>query len=70
MENNYIGLILIAVGVFSLAGGIFNWDWFMNQRKSKIIVKIFKRTGARIFYSVLGSVIAVIGLLVLTGAVK
>lgn len=70
MENNFVGVILIVVGLFSLAGGVFNWDWFMNQRKSKIIVKILKRTGARIFYSILGIAIALIGVLALTGIVK
>jgi hypothetical protein len=65
----YEGLILIAAGLFSAAGGFFNWNWFMGARKAEFFVKRFGRDGARIFYGALGGVIAIIGVLILVGVI-
>ena len=62
------GLFLVAVGAFSMAGGIYNWDWFMNNRRARFIVKIFTRKGARIFYGSLGLILVVAGILVRLGS--
>lgn len=61
---NLFGLIFVAAGAFSLLGGICDWEWFMNSRKARFIVKILSRNGARIFYTVLGIIIVVFGILV------
>ena len=55
MEDQF-GIMLIGFlgGAFSLAGAIFDWDWFMNNRRARLFVSIFGRTGARIFYGGLG----------------
>ena len=58
-------LIMVAIGAFALAGAIFDWDWFMNHYKARIIVKLLTRTGARIFYGIFGCVIIILGLLFL-----
>lgn len=42
----------------------------MNNHKAKFFVKIFGRTGARIFYGLLGSVIATIGALIVAGVTE
>ncbi len=60
---NPLGLIFVAAGVFSVLGAICNWDWFMNARKARFVVKILTRNGARIFYGALGIVIAALGVL-------
>ena len=60
---NLIGWIFIVVGIFSTLGGVFNWEWFMNARKARFIVQIFSRTGARIFYIILGLALASLGVL-------
>ncbi len=65
-----MNIIFILVGLFAIAGAIFNWDWFMNSRKARFIVKIFTRTGARIFYLFLGSGIIVLGILFQFGVIK
>ncbi|MHC5054880.1 MAG: immunity 17 family protein [Planctomycetota bacterium] len=62
-----LGGALVAGGVFSIAGAVFNWEWFMTARKARFIVAIAGRTGARIFYGVLGVALVVIGALALTG---
>lgn len=61
-------IIFIAVGAFSLCGAIYDWDFFMNNYKAQVFVRLFGRNGARIFYGILGAFIIVCGVLALTGA--
>jgi len=58
-------ILFVAIGMFSLAGAMFNWDWFMNDRRAAFFVSVFGRTGARVFYALLG--IALIGIGILFG---
>lgn len=67
---NPVGLIFVAAGIFSICGAAFDWDWFINSRKARFFVATFGRTGARIFYSVLGIVIVVLGTLIMLGVLK
>ncbi len=67
---HYEGFILIGAGLFSVAGGAFNWDWFMNSRKARFFVKTLTRNGARIVYGVLGTALVIIGALILLGIVE
>lgn len=64
------GLFLVAAGLFAAAGGIFNWEWFMNHRKARFMCTILTRTGARIFYIALGAVLAVLGLAITLGFIQ
>lgn len=64
------GLILMAAGVFSIAGAALDWDFFINSRKARLFVSLFGRNGARIFYGLLGTVITVIGLLITLGVIE
>ena len=57
-RNDLLAWVLIGVGAFSIGGGVFDWDWFMNNRKAWLWVRLFGRKRARIFYVVLGGVIA------------
>jgi hypothetical protein len=61
------GIAFVLIGLFSLAAGIFNWDWFMNSRRARFFIKLFKRTGTRIFYGLLGIAALVLGVLFMTG---
>lgn len=56
------GIFFVLAGLFSILGAVKNWEFFMNNRKAYIWVKLFGRNGARIFYGILGFVIAIIGL--------
>jgi len=58
---NY-GIFFVLAGLFSIICAIKNWDFFMNNRKAYIWVKLFGRNGARIFYGILGLIISLIGL--------
>jgi hypothetical protein len=67
MKKELVGLLLVLVGFFSIAGGIFNFEWFMNSRKARACVNLLGRSGARIFYGVLGLAVAILGLLITFG---
>ncbi|EAZ93140.1 immunity 17 family protein [Crocosphaera chwakensis] len=64
------GLFVIAAGIFSLCGAILNWDWYMNHRKARFLVRIFGRGGARVFYGVLGLGLIILGGLLLFGFIE
>ena len=67
MNNMWMGITLMSVGLFTLAGAAWNWDWFMHNRRARLFVKLLSRQGARIFYACLGILFILIGLLVLAG---
>ena len=67
---NPIGLVLVAGGIFSICGAVFDWEFFINSRKARFFVAIFGRTGARVFYGILGLVIVVFGSLIALGILK
>jgi hypothetical protein len=67
---NPMGLILVAAGIFSICGAALDWDFFINSRKARFFVAVFGRTGARIFYGVLGLVIVFMGALITAGILK
>ena len=55
--------ILMAVGVFSLAGVLFNCDWFMNTGSPRELARAIRPVGTRVFYIVLGIIVPVFGVL-------
>jgi hypothetical protein len=57
-------------GMFSAAGGIFDWDWFMNGHKARFMCQILTRMGARIFYVAGGLAIIALGAMMLAGMIK
>ncbi len=67
---NPVGLVLIAGGAFALCGAGFNWDWFMDHPKARFFSGIFGRTGARLFYGLLGVGLVVLGGLFVIGVIR
>ena len=67
---NPMGLLLVACGLFSAAGAVMDWDWFMNHRKARFMTSIFGRNGARAFYVILGLVLVVLGTLITAGILQ
>jgi len=67
---NPFGFVFMAVGFFSMAGGIYNWEWFMNNSKARFMSAILTRTGARIFYVMLGFGFVIFGTLVTMGVIR
>lgn len=64
------GLILLVTGIFSICGAAFDWDWFIESRKARFFVSMFGRNCARVFYAILGVVIAVMGVLMALGLIS
>ncbi|HEY1014470.1 MAG TPA: immunity 17 family protein [Herpetosiphonaceae bacterium] len=61
------GWMIIGGGLFSIAGAVLNWNWFMNNRRAWLFVKLFGRNGARIVYVILGLFLCLIGIAALFG---
>ncbi len=57
-------VLMLLVGLFCILAAIFNWNFFFEDRKAYLFVKLFGRTGARIFYGLLGLAFAVFGFIV------
>ena len=47
-------IIMVLSGLFSICGAIFNWDFFFENYKARPVVKLIGRTGARVFYVLVG----------------
>jgi small neutral amino acid transporter SnatA (MarC family) len=59
------GIIILLAGLFSIVCAAFDFDWFMNNRRASLFVKLFKRNGARVFYIVLGIVLCIMGVTII-----
>jgi hypothetical protein len=42
-------IVLIAAGFLSIFRAVMDYDWFINSRKAKLLVKLFGRNDTRIF---------------------
>ena len=60
-----IAVILVIGGIFSIFCAYKDYDWFMENHKAWLIVKIFGRKGARIFYIGLGIFVIICALVML-----
>ncbi len=57
-------LLLILAGLFSMCGAGFDWDWFMENRKARMMSELLgDRSRARVFYLILGLAILAVGFL-------
>lgn len=63
------GWLFVLAGGFAICGAVCNWDWFMNHRKARFLCSLITRTGARIFYTVLGTLLVVLGVLAAFGVI-
>lgn len=63
-ENILFTVVMALAGLFSLLASIFNWNFFFENRKAYLFVKLFGRNGARIFYGLLGLALIILGFVV------
>jgi hypothetical protein len=63
------GLLFVGIGMFAIRGAALDWDWFMNSRKARVLVRFLGR-GGRIFYALLGLGIFVFGILYAAGIIR
>lgn len=52
----------VLAGLFSFAGAVFDWEWFMTNYRAALFVKLLGRNGARVLYALLGILLAALGL--------
>jgi hypothetical protein len=64
------GLIFILIGLFTLCAVGFEWNWFMNNRKTQALAAVLGRNGARLFYGLLATFVIVLGILISLGILK
>jgi small neutral amino acid transporter SnatA (MarC family) len=58
----WVAIFFVFAGLFSFAGAVFDWEWFMTNRRALLFVRILGRNGARALYALLGIFLAVLGL--------
>jgi small neutral amino acid transporter SnatA (MarC family) len=61
--------LAILGGLFSFAGALFNWEWFMTNYKAAVFVRLLGRSGARVLYAILGLLLAALGFAGLSGLI-
>jgi hypothetical protein len=66
---NWIGLVFVAAGGFSIVGAVKDWEWFMGSSKAWLFVALLGRKGARVFYGLLGFALIVLGAAFLAGII-
>ena len=66
---NPFGLLIVALGLFSIAGGLQDWPFFWNNRRARLMTTILTRRGARVFYVIIGIGLAVLGVCATVSAV-
>ena len=56
-------IVFLLAGLFTLFAAQSNWNWFWNHPKAKGIISICRgRKGARVFYSITGVALSVLGI--------
>lgn len=58
----WTSILLVFAGLFSFAGAVFDWDWFMTNHRAALFVRLLGRTGARVLYALLGVFLATLGM--------
>ena len=69
-QMNPIGLLFVALGVFTALAAALDWEWWMGGRKARFFVVLFGRGGARMFYALLGIGLIVLGALLAAGVIQ
>ena len=53
-ENGFFRTFIFLCGLFTVFCATQNYDWFMENRKTWLFVKLFGRNGARVVYILIG----------------
>jgi len=57
----WVIILSVFAGLFSLAGALLDWEWFMTNYKAAVLVRILGRSRARLFYALLGLSLTALG---------
>lgn len=64
---NITSIILIVLGLFLVAAGVLDWEWYMNFGNQRRMVDLMGRNGARLFTIVIGVILAGLGIAEMLG---
>ena len=65
LEHIVLSIVIALCGLFAIFCSLKDYDWFMENRRAKAISSLIGRKGTRVFYTVLGLVLVVVGVVVL-----
>jgi hypothetical protein len=68
--NTMLGILMVLVGLFAMAGSAFNWNWYWERRRMRIWVDLLGRPAARVVFGILGLAVLVVGVLVTAGVIQ
>jgi small neutral amino acid transporter SnatA (MarC family) len=61
LVDKFILFLSFGAGLFCIVASAFNWEFFFQNKRAQFFVKLFGRTGARIFYALLGLFLLYVG---------
>jgi hypothetical protein len=64
-EGVTVGILLVAIGTFSAAGGVFQWRFFVSNRRFQALEGLMGNAGTRAFYILLGLLVSALGALLI-----
>jgi len=41
----WVSAFFVLAGLFSFAGAVFDWEWFMTHSRAALFVRLFGRSG-------------------------
>jgi small neutral amino acid transporter SnatA (MarC family) len=66
-DEVFVGGVAVALGLFFLAVAASNWDWYFSLRSARLMGRLLGRSGARIFYALLGAGLVTLGVAIACG---
>lgn len=69
VDEIIIGVMVMLIGLFPIAGAYFNWNWFMESSRARLFVTMLGRGGARVVYSLIGIILLLMGLFMIIGII-
>ncbi|MEK6256372.1 MAG: Imm17 family immunity protein [Chloroflexota bacterium] len=61
---NIEAILFTLLGIFVIAAAAYDWEFFMNHRKARFVIKLLgNRNRARILYVLVGVLVAVVGVM-------
>ena len=55
-----MGFLMLCAGVFCLCAAAYDWDFFFENMRAQLFVRLFGRDGARLVYGLIGVLLVVV----------
>jgi hypothetical protein len=66
----FLGLMMAGLGLITAFWVNYRWESVKNNPKPRLLCTLLTPTGARVFYTLLGSFLAVFGILIAIGVIR